>query len=80
MIPFILPNVLLIAEDSTMDEYARLVLPVLIPVFRVQEPIQVQITRYTLFSTGQVSVNSCIHGVSTIFLYVLELQYNNRDR
>lgn len=80
MIPFILPNVLLIAEDSTMDEYARLVLPVLIPVFRVQEPIQVQITRYTLFSMGQVSVNSCIHGVSTIFLYVLELQYNNRDR
>ena len=41
MIPFILPNVLLIAEDSTMDEYARLVLPVLIPVFKVQEPIQV---------------------------------------
>jgi hypothetical protein len=41
MIPFILPNVLLIAEDSTVDEYARIILPVLIPVFRVQEPIQV---------------------------------------
>ena len=47
MIPFILPNVLLIAEDCTVDEYARLVLPVLIPVFKVVEPVQVTATCFS---------------------------------
>lgn len=41
MVPFVLPNVLLIAEDCTKDEYVRLILPDLTPVFKQQEPIQV---------------------------------------
>ncbi|XP_032815884.2 SCY1-like protein 2 [Petromyzon marinus] len=41
MVPFVLPNVLLIAEDCTKEEYVRMVLPDLIPVFKLQEPIQV---------------------------------------
>lgn len=42
MVPFVLPNVLLIAEECTKDEYIRLILPDLTPVFKQQEPIQVE--------------------------------------
>lgn len=41
MVPFVLPNVLLIAEECTKEEYMRLILPDLTPVFKQQEPIQV---------------------------------------
>lgn len=41
MVPFVLPNVLLIAEECTKEEYIRLVLPDLTPVFKQQEPIQI---------------------------------------
>ncbi|XP_061570186.1 SCY1-like protein 2 isoform X2 [Cololabis saira] len=41
MVPFVLPNVLLIAEECTKDEYIRLILPDLTPVFKQQEPIQI---------------------------------------
>ncbi|KAM9401926.1 SCY1-like protein 2 isoform 1-T1 [Salvelinus alpinus] len=40
MVPFVLPNVLLIAEECTKDEYVRLILPDLSPVFKQQEPVQ----------------------------------------
>ncbi|KAG8138010.1 hypothetical protein E2320_003947, partial [Naja naja] len=40
MVPFVLPNVLLIAEECTKEEYIKLILPDLSPVFRQQEPIQ----------------------------------------
>jgi len=39
MIPFVLPNVLMIAEESSIQEYATLVLPALEPVFAVQDPV-----------------------------------------
>ncbi|KAL0963033.1 hypothetical protein UPYG_G00348740 [Umbra pygmaea] len=41
MVPFVLPNVLLIAEECTKEEYIRLILPDLTPVFRQQEPVQI---------------------------------------
>uniref|UniRef100_A0A3B3D6B5 SCY1 like pseudokinase 2 n=1 Tax=Oryzias melastigma TaxID=30732 RepID=A0A3B3D6B5_ORYME len=41
MVPFVLPNVLLIAEDCTKDEYVRLIMPDLTPVFKLQEPVQI---------------------------------------
>ncbi|CAK1541904.1 unnamed protein product [Leptosia nina] len=41
MVPFVLPNVLLIAENSTKDEFIRFILPVLKPVMLIQEPIQI---------------------------------------
>ncbi|XP_026876465.2 SCY1-like protein 2 isoform X1 [Electrophorus electricus] len=40
MVPFVLPNVLLIAEECTKEEYLRLILPDLTPVFKQQEPVQ----------------------------------------
>lgn len=43
MVPFVLPNVLLIAEECTKEEYIKLILPDLSPVFRQQEPIQVHL-------------------------------------
>ncbi|XP_028810729.1 SCY1-like protein 2 isoform X2 [Denticeps clupeoides] len=41
MVPFVLPNVLLIAEECTKDEFVRLILPDLTPVFKQQEPVQI---------------------------------------
>nr|CAY54151.1 unnamed protein product [Heliconius melpomene] len=41
MVPFVLPNVLLIAENSTKEEYAKYILPVLKPVMLIQDPIQI---------------------------------------
>lgn len=41
MVPFVLPNVLMIAEECTKEEYVKLILPDLGPVFKQQEPIQV---------------------------------------
>ncbi|XP_070555531.1 SCY1-like protein 2 isoform X2 [Ptychodera flava] len=41
MIPFVLPNVLLIAEECTDKEYCSNILPHLKPVFKLQEPIQI---------------------------------------
>ncbi|XP_038150107.1 SCY1-like protein 2 isoform X2 [Cyprinodon tularosa] len=41
MVPFVLPNVLLIAEECTKEEYVRLILPDLSPVFKQQEPLQI---------------------------------------
>ncbi|KAK3104032.1 hypothetical protein FSP39_023820 [Pinctada imbricata] len=41
MIPFVLPNLLLMAEQSSDKEYTSTILPHLIPLFRVKEPIQV---------------------------------------
>ncbi|XP_031169225.2 SCY1-like protein 2 isoform X1 [Sander lucioperca] len=40
MVPFVLPNVLLIAEECTKEEYIRLIMPELTPVFKQQEPVQ----------------------------------------
>ncbi|XP_056281265.1 SCY1-like protein 2 isoform X2 [Pseudoliparis swirei] len=41
MVPFVLPNVLLIAEECTKEEYVRLIMPDLTPIFKQQEPIQI---------------------------------------
>ncbi|XP_022827750.1 SCY1-like protein 2 [Spodoptera litura] len=41
MVPFVLPNVLLIAENCTKEEYVKYVLPVLKPVMMIQDPIQI---------------------------------------
>ena len=41
MVPFVLPALLLIAEQCTDHEYTIHVLPVLIPLFKIANPIQV---------------------------------------
>lgn len=41
MVPFVLPNVLLIAENSSKEEYVKYILPVLKPVMLIQDPIQI---------------------------------------
>jgi SCY1-like protein 2 len=41
MVPFILPNILLVAESTTEKEYAKYILPNLIPLFKITNPIQV---------------------------------------
>lgn len=41
MIPFVLPNVLLIAEMSTQKEYCDYILNPLKPIFKLTEPIQI---------------------------------------
>lgn len=41
MVPFVLPNVILIAEQATEREYTQLILPSLKAVMRLQEPVQI---------------------------------------
>lgn len=43
MIPFLLPSILLIAEEANKDEYTRFILPDLIPIFKLTEPIQISL-------------------------------------
>eukprot|EP01135_Chromosphaera_perkinsii_P011581 Nk52_evm20s2449 gene=Nk52_evmTU20s2449 len=40
-IPFVLPNVFIIAEGCNKREFQELVFPALVPVFRIEDPIQV---------------------------------------
>ncbi|XP_077517976.1 SCY1-like protein 2 isoform X1 [Amblyomma americanum] len=41
MVPFVLPSVLLIAEQATKEEFCSVILPDLIPIFRLREPVQI---------------------------------------
>ncbi|KAL5006865.1 hypothetical protein ScPMuIL_015671 [Solemya velum] len=41
MIPFILPNILLLAEQSSNAEYVCDILPVIKPFFQIKEPVQI---------------------------------------
>ena len=59
MIPFVLPLVLVIADDCNVHEYNELVLPILIPAFKIYEPIQVNTSmhsRYYLFCTDTIDI------------------------
>lgn len=61
MVPFVLPNVLLIAEECTKDEYVRLILPDLTPVFKQQEPIQVDAQRTAVNSSVFAQLDSTLY-------------------
>ncbi|PNF41915.1 hypothetical protein B7P43_G15550 [Cryptotermes secundus] len=41
MVPFVLPNVLLVAENCSKEEYSQHILPHLKPVMKMQDPIQI---------------------------------------
>ena len=41
MIPFVLPNVLMIAEQSSQEDYMKLILPELKKIFHVVKPVEV---------------------------------------
>lgn len=41
MVPFVLPNVLLVAEEISNEEFEQEILPSLMPVFQMKEPIQI---------------------------------------
>ena len=43
MVPFILPSIIVLSEQATEKEFAKLILPGLIPIFKIQEPIQVSV-------------------------------------
>ena len=42
MIPFVLPSVLAIAEDCTKNDFVSRIFPPLVPVFKLQSPVQVR--------------------------------------
>lgn len=68
MVPFVLPNVLLIAEDCTKDEYVRLIMPDLTPVFKLQEPVQVSV-----FVQGALHVPASTTPLLCAFVWAAEL-------
>ena len=41
MIPFVLSNILLISEKLSIQEFELTVFPSLVPIFKIQEPIQI---------------------------------------
>ena len=41
MVPFILPSILLIADQCTQDEYIKNILPGLKPLLGMKDPVQV---------------------------------------
>ena len=41
MVPFVLPLVLLIAEDCSIQDHETLIMPILIPALGIQNPVQV---------------------------------------
>lgn len=43
MAPFVLPNIMIIAESANMTDFEVLILPELVPLMAVQDPIQVRI-------------------------------------
>ncbi|CAH1785559.1 unnamed protein product, partial [Owenia fusiformis] len=43
MIPFLLPNIIYIAEEATNEEYVTHILPHIIPIFKIKEPVQIQL-------------------------------------
>ncbi|XP_041365074.1 SCY1-like protein 2 [Gigantopelta aegis] len=43
MIPFVLPCILLVGEQANEKEYVKLILPGIIPMFKIQEPIQISL-------------------------------------
>jgi len=55
MVPFVLPNVLKIAEWSTNDEYIQHVLPYLRDVMKLREPVQVCKVE-TMYETRKTSI------------------------
>ena len=43
MVPFVLPNILLIAQETDDEEFQKWIIPDLVSVFKLKEPIQVGI-------------------------------------
>ena len=41
MVPFILPSILLVADQCTQDEYVKNILPGLKPLLGMKDPVQV---------------------------------------
>ena len=41
MVPFLLPSILTVAEQANETEYKLQILPQLIPLFKLKEPVQV---------------------------------------
>jgi SCY1-like protein 2 len=41
MIPFVLPNMMLIAEQASEADYLKIVFPAFVPLFKINEPLQV---------------------------------------
>ena len=42
MVPFLLPCVMIVAEQATVDEFSCYILPDLVPIFKFTDPIQVR--------------------------------------
>ena len=53
MVPFVLPAVLMIAEEASAPDFVQHVLPELKPVMKITDPIQV-LTNFLFFATDSV--------------------------
>lgn len=76
MVPFVLPNILLIAEESTDEEFQKWIFPELINVFKMQEPIQVGII---LMQKMEFLVNKCKSNPDALKEHILPLIYRSLE-
>ncbi|XP_037942958.1 SCY1-like protein 2 [Teleopsis dalmanni] len=74
MIPFVLPNVLLIAEMSTQKEYGTHILPHLKPIFKLTDPIQI-----LLIFMQKMDLLLKLTSAEEVKLHVLPLLYRSLE-
>jgi len=51
MVPFVLPNMMLIAEKATDTDFSKHIFPAFIPLFRITDPVQVSLNLKTLLKS-----------------------------
>jgi len=42
MVPFVLPNMMLIAEKASDTDFSKHIFPAFVPLFRITDPVQVR--------------------------------------
>ncbi|XP_060525011.1 SCY1-like protein 2 [Cylas formicarius] len=74
MVPFVLPNILIIAENCTKQEYCVYILPYLKPLMKLMEPIQIM-----LIMLQKMELLLKLTPAEDIQLHVLPMLYRGLD-
>ncbi|RWS22701.1 SCY1-like protein 2, partial [Leptotrombidium deliense] len=70
MVPFVLPNALLISEEVTDNEFVEFILPELVPVFQMKEPIQISVI---LMQKMELILTKCKSNPTSIKEHILPM-------
>lgn len=76
MVPFVLPNVLLVAEEISCEEFETDILPSLAPVFEMKEPIQIAMI---LMQNMELLLRKCKNKPESIKQHILPMMVRCLD-